>query len=425
MKMRLVLVLAMLMAAFGTTLVSAQEPVTVEIYFPIAVDSPITAILDEYASAYEADNPGVQIVFSYEGGYADVETKLQTTMEGGGKMPALAIMLATDIYDLRNAELIVSMDSYATQDYLADFFPTWLANSYYDYDLNGTPELYGIPFQRSTVLLYYNKTLLDQNGLTPPTNWDELATTAQALTTPDRWGILIPNSYPYWELQPFAIGAGQNIVTDSDSEVFFNTPAVIDSLQFWLDLAQKYKATPAGVQNNWGQAPGMFTDGSAAMIVHSTGSLPGIVANATFDFGVSAIPGKDSGFATVTGGGNLYMVAGNDQATMDAAWKFVEWLTSPEKSVDWSIRTGYIVTRQSGLELDAWKTYVANTPQAAEAAATIDVAGRELSVQSLGQVRDEFHGHILDVLNGVATPADAMAAAQTEADDILSMFKTQ
>jgi sn-glycerol 3-phosphate transport system substrate-binding protein len=167
MKMRLVLVLAMLMAAFGTTLVSAQEPVVVEIYFPIAVDSPITAILDEYASAYEAENPGVQIVFSYEGGYTDVKTKLQTTMEGGGKMPALAIMLATDIYDLRNAELIVPVDDYATSDYLADFFPTWLANSYYDYDLNGTPELYGIPFQRSTVLLYYNKTLLDQNS--PPT----------------------------------------------------------------------------------------------------------------------------------------------------------------------------------------------------------------------------------------------------------------
>jgi sn-glycerol 3-phosphate transport system substrate-binding protein len=425
MKMRLVLVLAMLMAAFGTTLVSAQEPVTVEIYFPIAVDSPITAILDEYASAYEAENPGVKIVFSFEGGYTDVKTKLQTTMEGGGNMPALAIMLATDIYDLRNAELIVPLDDYASPQYLADFFPTWLANSYYDYDLNGTPELYGIPFQRSTVLLYYNKTLLDQNGLTPPTNWDELATTAQALTTPDRWGILIPNSWPYWELQPFAIGAGQNIVTDSDSEVFFNTPAVIDSLQFWLDLFQKYHATPDGVQNNWGDAPGMFTDQTAAMIVHSTGSLPGIISKANFDFGVSAIPGKDSGFATVTGGGNLYMVAGNDQATMDAAWKFVEWLTSPEKSVDWSIRTGYIVTRQSGLELDAWKAYVADNPQAAEAAATIDVAGRELSVQSLGQVRDEFHAHILDVLNGTATPADAMAAAQTEADDILSMFKTQ
>jgi sn-glycerol 3-phosphate transport system substrate-binding protein len=425
MKTRLLLVLAIMLAAFGTTIAQAQEPVVVEIYFPIAVDSPITAILDEYSATYEAANPGVDIVFSFEGGYGDVKTKLLTTQEGGGDLPALAIMLATDIYDLRNAEAIMPWDTYVTEDYLADFFPTWLANSYYDYDLDGTPELYGLPFQRSTVLLYYNETLLEENGLTPPTTWEELATTAQALTTDTRWGILIPNSWPYWVFQPFAMGAGENIVTESDVDVFFNTPAVIEALQYWIDLYEVYEATPAGVQSNWGDVPGLFADGAAAMVVHSTGSLPGIINRAQFDFGVSGLPGKDGGFFTVTGGGNLYMVAGTDEATAEAAWNFVQWLTSPEMAVDWSIRTGYITTRMSGLELDTWQAYIAENPQAAEAAATIEVAGREFSVQSLGTVRDALHAHILDVLNGAATPEDAMTAAQTEADDLLSMFKSE
>ncbi|MBI5957084.1 MAG: ABC transporter substrate-binding protein [Chloroflexi bacterium] len=425
MRMRLLLVVVLLMAAFGTTLTSAQEPVVVEIYFPIAVDSPITAILDEYSAAYEAENAGVDIVFSFEGGYTDVKNKLLTTMEGGGDLPALAIMLATDIYDLRNAEAIVPLDVYASEEYLADFFPTWLSNSYYDYDLDGTPELYGIPFQRSTVLLYTNLTLLEENGLTMPTNWEELATVAQALTTTDRWGILLPNSWPYWVFQPFAIGAGQNIVTESDTDVFFNTPEVVAGLQYWMDLFQTYQATPAGVQSNWGDAPGLFADGKAAMIIHSTGSLPSILGKAVFEVGVSGIPGKDGGYHTVTGGGNLYMVAGTDEATAEAAWKFVEWLTSPAQAVDWSIRTGYITTRISGLELDTWTAYIAENPQAADAAATIDVAGREFSVQSLAAVRDILHAHVFDVLNGVATPEDAMAAAQTEADEALSMFKTE
>ena len=423
MKIRLLLVLSLLVTALGFASVSAQEPVTVEIYFPISVDSPITEILNGYAETYMAANPGVTISFLFEGGYTDVKTKLLTTKEGGGDLPALAIMLATDIYDLRNAEAIQQLDAYASADYLADFFPTWLANSYYDYNQDGKAGLYGIPFQRSTVVMYYNLDLLTEAGLQPPQNWDELATAAQALTTPDRWGILIPNSWPYWELQPFAIGAGQNIVTDSDSEVFFNTPAVIDSLQYWLDLFNVYKATPVGVQNNWGDATGMFLDGSAAMIVHSTGSLSGINANATFNWGVSAIPGKDGGFFTTTGGGNLYMVAGIDNATAQAAWKFVEWLTAPEQAVDWSIKTGYITTRMSGLELDAWKNYVAETPQAADAAATIEVAGREFSTQSLNDVRNVFHGYILKVLNEEISPADAMAAAQTEADAILAIYK--
>jgi sn-glycerol 3-phosphate transport system substrate-binding protein len=352
-----------------------------------------------------------------------VNNKLITTKQGGGQLPALAIMLATDIYDLRNAEVIAPWDQYVTQDYLDDFFPTWLANSYYDYDQNGTPELYGLPFQRSTVVLYYNKTLLDANNLSMPTNWDELATTAQALTTPDRWGILIPNSWPYWEFQPFVIGAGQNIVTESDNEVFFNTPAATSALQYWLDLFQVYKATPEGVQNNWGDAPGLFADGSAAIILHSTGSLPGILSKANFEVAVTAVPGKDGGMATVTGGGNLYLVAGTDDATAQAAWAFTQWLTSPEMAVDWSIKTGYICTRKSGLELDAWTQYVAQNPQAAEAAATIDVAGREFSVQQLNDVRNSLHSYILNVLNLETTPADAMADAQNDADQILSKYR--
>ena len=426
MKIRLLIVLS-LVAAFlaipnPAAPALAQDPILVEIYFPIAVDSPITELLEGYAATYEAANPGVDIAFSFEGAYTDVKTKLLTTQEGGGELPALAIMLATDIYDLRNAEAVQPWDAYVDDAFLADFFPTWLSNSYYDYDLDGTAELYGIPFQRSTVLLYTNKTLLDENGIAMPTNWEELAMAAQALTTDTREGILIPNSWPYWVFQPFAMGAGQNIVSESDVEVYFDNEQVIEALQYWLDLFQMYGATPDGVQNNWGDAPGLFASGDAAMIVHSTGSLPSILDKADFEVVVSAIPGKDGESFTVTGGGNLYLVAGIDDATAQAAVDFVEWLTAPEQAVDWSINTGYITTRMSGMELDTWTSYVAETPQAAEAAATIEVAGREFSVQSLGDVRNILHAHILDVLNGVATPADAMAAAQAEADAILSIF---
>ena len=347
----MLLILAMLGGVIG---VQAQDPVTVEIYFPVAVDSPISDILDGYAEAYEAENEGVDIVFSFEGGYGDVKTKLLTVQEGGGDLPALAIMLATDIYDLRNAEAIQAIDDFASEDYLTDFSETWLANSYYDFDGDGSAELYSVPFQRSTVVLYYNADLLAENDLSAPSNWEELATAAQTLTNDDRWGILIPNSWPYWLFQPFAAGAGQNIVSESDVDVFFDSPAVVEALDYWVSLYEEYGATPDGVQSNWGDAPGAFTSGDAAMIIHTTGSLSGILANAEFEVGVSAIPGKDGGFFTVTGGGNMYLVNGVDDATAAAAWDFVEWVTNAENSVDWSINTGYINTRESGFESEAW-----------------------------------------------------------------------
>lgn len=401
----------------------AQEPVTVEIYFPIAVDSPISEILDGYAEAYEAENSDVDIVFSFEGGYGDVRTKLLTVLEGGGDLPALAIMLATDIYDLRNAEAIQQLDAFASEDYLADFSEVWLSNSYYDFDGDGTGELYSVPFQRSVVLLYYNKDLLAENGLQAPTTWDELATAAQTMTTDDSWGIWIPSSFPYWTFQPFAAGGGQNIVSESDTEVYFNAEGVVDALQFWIDLSEQYGGTPAGVQDNWGDAPGAFSEGSVGMIVHSSGSLRGILETAEFDVGVSALPGREGGEFTVTGGGNLYMVNGIDEATAEAAWAFVEWMTQPERTVDWSINGGYFNTRVSGFDLAEWQDYTAENPQIADAATATESAVREFSVQSQGDVRNILHTHIQAALNGEASPQEALDAAQQESDDILSIFR--
>ena len=423
MKRKLIMALLLAALVLTTVGVQAQEATRVEIFFPIAVDSPITEILNGYAETYMAENPGVEIVWSFEGGYADVKNRLLTVAEGGGELPALAIMLATDIYDLRNAEVIQPLDAYATEDYLADFVPTWLANSYYDYDGDGAGELYGIPFQRSTVLLYYNADLLAEAGIAAPTNWAELAEAAQALTTDGREGILVPNSFPYWVFQPFAAGAGGNIVSESDVEVFFDTPEVVEALQYWVDLYSVYGATPDGVQSNWGDAPGALVDGAAAMIVHSSGSMRTILSGAEFEVGVMGVPGRDGGQHTVTGGGNLYMVAGIDDATAQAAWDFVEWLTQPEQTVDWSINAGYYNTRESGFELEAWQSYASENPQVDAARQTIEFAVREFSVQSLAEVRDIFHAKVLAVLNNELDPATAMTEAQTEADAILAIFQ--
>jgi sn-glycerol 3-phosphate transport system substrate-binding protein len=401
----------------------AQEPVTVEIYFPIAIDSPISEILDGYAESYEAENSGVDIVFSFEGGYGDVRNKLLTVQEGGGDLPALAILLATDIYDLRNADAIQPLDDFANEDYLADFAETWLSNSYYDFDGDGTAELYSVPFQRSVVLLYYNNDLLAELGLQAPTTWEELATAAQTMTTDDRWGLWLPSSFPYWTFQPFAAGAGQNIVSESDTEVFFNAEAVVDALQYWIDLSQEYGGTPAGVQDNFGDAPGAFAEGSVGMIVHSSGSLRGILETAEFDVGVSAVPGRDGGMFTVTGGGNLYMVNGIDDATAEAAWAFVEWLTAPEQTVDWSIRGGYFNTRVSGFDLPEWQEYASANPQIADASAATASAVREFSVQSQNDVRNILHTYIQAALNGEESPQEALDAAQQESDEILSIFR--
>jgi sn-glycerol 3-phosphate transport system substrate-binding protein len=406
---------------------ASNEAVEIQVFYPVAVDAPITEILNGYAAAFEAEHPGITVEPVFSGGYGDVKTTIQTTVEGGGTPPALAVMLATDLYDLINADLIVPLDSYIDgmddgAAFLNDFYPAFLANSTYD------DQLWSIPFQRSVVALYYNADLLVENGITAPTSWDELAAAAQTLAQADgdsftRTGIQWPSDWPYWLFQPLAIGSGQNILED-DTTLIFDNPDVIEAVEYYISLSAEYGAMPPGVQANWGNSPGDLASGAAAMIVHSSGSLAGILDSADFEVGVMPIPGQEAGsYATVPGGGNLYIMNGVSPAQQDAAWKFIEFLTRPENVADYSINTGYVAHRQSAFDTDAMQSYVAEAPQAAAMLESLQYAGAELSVQNLGEVRSIFHNYLQAAINGEMSAAEAMAQAQAEADAALEAFK--
>lgn len=404
---------------------AAPEPVTFQVFYPVAVDAPIADILKGYIDEFQKEYPYITVEPVFSGGYGDVQTAIQTTIDGGGEPPALAVMLATSLYDLVNADYIAPLDDFVKgmdggDAYLSDFLPAFLENSYYD------GKLWSIPFQRSAVVLYYNADMFKDAGLEPPTDWQSWAEAAQALTTTDgdttNWGLQYPSGWPYWLFQPLAIGSGQNILEDACT-VVFDDPAVIDAVQFYIDLSAVYGAMPAGVQGVWATAPTDFASGSTAMIVHSSGSLSGILEQANFEVGVMPLPGKEAGtYASVPGGGNFYILKGASPEQQEAAWKFVEFITRPEYVADFSIQTGYIASRASAYDTDAMKAYVTEVPQALATRDALQYAGMELATQNLGQVRNIFHDYLQRAYNGEMSAADAMASAQQEAEAALADF---
>lgn len=404
---------------------AAMEPVTIQVFYPVAVDAPIADILNGYIADFEAEYPYITVEPVFSGGYADVQTAIQTTVDGGGEPPALGVMLATALYDLINADYIIPLDSYISDmddgdAFVADFLPAFLDNSYYD------DQLWSIPFQRSAVVMYYNADMFAAAGLEPPTSWQSWADAAQALTVKDgdttNWGLHFSSDWPYWLFQPLAIGNGQNILED-DCTVVFDDPAVIEAVQFYIDLSEVYGAMPPGVQASWATDPTDLASGATAMITHSSGSLAGLLAQADFELGVMPYPGKEEGtYASVPGGGNFYIMKGAPKEKQDAAWLFVEFISRPEYVADYSINTGYIAHRYSAYDTDAMVAYVADVPQALDTRDALQYAGAELAVQNLGQVRGIFHDYIQRAINGEMSAADAMAAAQVEADAALADY---
>jgi len=401
------------------------ESVTIQVFYPVAVDAPIADILKGYIEDFQAEYPNITVEPVFSGGYGDVHTTIQTTIEGGGDPPALAVLLATALYDLINVDYIVPLDDYVAsmedgEAYLDDFLPAFLSNSTYD------DQTWSIPFQRSAVVMYYNADMFADAGLEPPTSWQSWAEAAQALTVTEgdtvNWGLHFSSDWPYWLFQPLAIGSGQNIIKD-DCTVVFDDPAVIEAVQFYIDLSETYGAMPPGVQASWPTDPPDLASGATAMIAHSTGSLSGLLDQADFELGVMPYPGKEEGtYASVPGGGNFYIFKGAPPEQRDAAWKFIEFVTQPEYAADFSINTGYIASRKSVIETDAMASYLQEVPQAQAALDALQYAGAELSSQNLAEVRNIFHNYLQQAFNGEMSAVEAMAAAQQEADAALEPF---
>ncbi len=403
----------------------AQSPVEIKFYYPTAVGGPLTQIFDGYVEKFNAANPDIHVTATYAGGYDDITAAIQTEIQGQGEGPDVAVMLSADLPTFIDNGYIIPLQQFIDADpngkaYTDDFFPAFMRNS-----VDATGQVWAVPFQRSTPILYYNKDAFKEVGLDPekaPATQAELLEDAKKLTKPngERWGIEIPSDgFPYWVFQSFAIGNGQNVVGDSFDKVYFNAPEVVKGLETFVNLA-KQGAMPTGVII-WGDTPTDFTSGKAAMIYHTTGSLTNILKNAKFDVGVGFLPAGDKGYGAPTGGGNLYMFS-KEPDKQAAAWRWIQYLSSPEIQSDWGAATGYIAARKSAWDVDPLKSLAAEKPQYGVARDQLQYADRELATHQSIDIRNILGSAIGSVMSGQAEPQAALDEAQQQADAILSQY---
>jgi sn-glycerol 3-phosphate transport system substrate-binding protein len=418
---------AVSIALAGTTAL-AQAPVEVPFFFPVAVGGPITKIIDGYAADFEKDNPGIKLRPIYSGSYQDTIAKALTAVKSGDP-PVTSILLSTDMYTLIDEDAIVPFDDLIKTNedraWLKSFYPAFMENS----QTGG--KTWGIPFQRSTIVLYYNKEAFKEAGLDPakpPTTWREMADYAAKLTKRDasgnvtQWGVQIPSSgFPYWLFQGLAIENGVNLMNAAGTEVYYDKPEVIGALQYWLDLVNKNKVHPPGIVE-WGTTPKDFFERKVAMMWTTTGNLTNVRSNAKFDFGVAMLPAsKQRG--SPTGGGNFYIFKKSTPAQRDAAFKFIKWVTTPERAAQWGIDTGYVAVRPDAWDTPVMKQYVAGFPAAAVARDQLPFAKAELSTHDNQRVTKALNDGLQAALTGTKSAEQAMKDAQREADRLLRSYK--
>lgn len=410
----------------GVTLsAQAADAVKLQMYYPIAVGGKISHTVEGLVADFEKLHPNISIQPVYTGDYATTVTKALTAFRGGNA-PQIAVIGDIEAYSLIDAGAILPVSDLANDQagkaWIDGFYPAFIRK------IQG--KVWGIPFQRSTVVLYWNKQAFQQAGLngdTPPANWQQVVDFGQKLVIRDgntvkQWGIEIPSTpIGYWTFQGIAATNGSHLDNGKGTAVTFNTPANVEALTWLTDLAQKYQVSPKGAIT-WSTTPQDFIDGKTAMMVTTTGNLTTVRENAKFPFGVAMLPEKTQR-GSPTGGGNLYLFNGTSPAQQQAAVTFMRWLSSPEQAARWSIATGYVATSPAAWETATMKEYAAKVPQATVAREQLKYSQPELSTYNSVQIQELLNRAVEAAVTQGKTPAQSLESAQKQADRLLQRYQ--
>ena len=422
--------LAAAAAAALVPMFAAAQTTEVSFYYPVAVGGPITKLVDSMTADFEKENPGIKMKPIYSGTYQESIVKALTAMKSG-EPPVLSVLLSTDMFTLIDEGAIVDWTGLATsaddKAWLKSFYPAFMENS----ETGG--KTWGVPFQRSTIVLYWNKEMFKAAGFNPdkaPENWKELLQYAQKLTQRDasgnvsQWGVQVPSSgFPYWLFQGFTTPNNAMLMNKSGDKTNFDSPAVIEALQYWVDLSQKHKVMPPGIIE-WGTTPKDFFEKKIAMMWTTTGNLTNVKNNAKFDFGVAMLPASKRR-GSPTGGGNFYLFKKSTPAQQQSALKFVKFMTSAERAAQWGIETGYVAVRPQAWETVAMRKYAAGFSPAVVARDQLEFSVAELSTHENQRVTKALNDGLQAALTGTKKPDQAMKDAQREADRILRPYRSK
>ncbi len=296
----------------------------------------------------------------YQGTYDDAHQKLQASYVAD-TMPDVSVMEIASIKTFAENGVIESLTPYVEADGvdMTDFFEGLLENCQVD----GT--WYGIPYLRSTPVLYVNTTLLEKAGLDPagPKTYAELADYCK--TIKEKLGIYGLSMPCYiWTFEAFMFESGSSVLNADETKTNIAGPEGTGMIQFFKDLSDAGDIRIVAGTDSSKVAADVINQ-QTAMWFGSTGDLTynlSVASENGFEVNNAYIPANVQ-YGVPTGGCNLVMATKISDEHKKAAWEFIKWMTQPEQCVYSSMKTGYVVTRKSAMELPDMQAAFEATPQ--------------------------------------------------------------
>ena len=377
--------------------------------------------IDRMVKEFEAANPNIHIELQYVN--SDYALQKATVALQGNKQPDISYQYGTNMPQLAQSPKVVDLtDKVKTADYnWDDFYQGEQAVATVDGRVLGVPALV------DNLAVVYNKDLFQAAGLKPPGpdwTWDELRTDAKALTDPANnvFGLVFPadgSETMVWQYEAMLWEAGGNILNPDNTKAIFNEAPGVKALDMLTSINQD-GSMYLDFKPDSGKSGQLFNSGNIGMIITGPWDLSGFP---DVNYGVQFMPSFDAGGShqTIAGPDN-WVIFDNGQERVDAAWKFLSFMTSPDQVLQDSLDTSHLPTRASVAAMPAFKEFYTKYPGTEVFVKNLDnVLQARPQVPQYPRISSALGQALIAAIQGQASSQDALNQAAQQSDGFLAV----
>lgn len=372
---------------------------SVEVSMRVPFGDNIQAEINRMIEEFTVEYPNVTITLDYVGGYTELKKSIIEDINGGDA-PTMSVGYPDHFAEYLISNAIIPLDAFIndpnvgyTSDEMSDFIGDYVSENR-QFDKAGT--YFGLPFNKSTEVLYYNKDFFNEFALDVPATWDELETTTTEIMNIVKglddneysWLPTIKTDLSKDEFIPMLYDSNGNLFTTSIhqwggeyTESIYKSNGAVDvqkgTMKFGTNANAKkaLEDLQALAQKNCFNLPELwdisygsnaFNPGKSVMNIGSSGGSSHY-SDCVGEVGVAPILYKDADKKyVIQQGTNLCIFSQASDLEKLAAWLFIKYMLTPENTAKFSMATGYSPIRQSAYSLPEYTEFLEGDTTAAK-----------------------------------------------------------
>lgn len=295
-----------------------------------------------------------------------------------------------------------------------------------------------MPFNSSTLLLYYNKGAFEEAGLdpeNPPTTMAEIAEATKKLTKTENGKV---TRYGFnAELDRYLM---VNLIGNQGDGTYFadnesGRAGLITKITSEKEMGNVYKAwadlaATGGLKYTYDNQNEEFATGMNAMTLMSSAriaSVTKLAADNGVEWGVAGLPdiqSTDKGGACIRGA-SLALFNNGDEAKTNAGWEFIKYAASAETQSTWSQATGYLPINLGTKELESYQSFITENPAVSFALQQFESSNpmvQEPVMMMQGSVDSAIKDGSINIAEGRMTAEEATAYVVEECNRLFEEY---